>query len=629
MRSGRGFDRWADESGAVAIMAGISLVAMLVMSAFVLDLGALRMDRAASQSVGDLAATAAAGVFAETDDAELACIAGLEYAIANLRGATASASDIAAACSGFSTACVDDVAREAVLTAPPYVITLVNPVPDPSAPGPYPSATETLRDRLAQQPMDPAFDGAPCERFGVEVERDRTFIFGGLAGVFDGTTQRGAIAVTRITPGPNDYSSLIVLQRNGCQTLANTGGGQILVLDLNTTDPLTGDPVTYEGVITVDTLPSGCTGGKKVIEQATSTGSLTEASGSIFAHALASADPGNASTFNPAAVPANLNPEPEPGPIITRAPVDHRFNCLASYPAFSGTTTWSPSRAGQPIDGCDDAGTTPPYISRLRTALAPVATAADALLAGFGVFPTTDCNAAEGTYTPADFGGAQKLFVDCPISGGLRLRPTAAGLELNGFSHIIFRDGLVYDSGELRINGPTVVYVRENGIDASGAALRLRDVFAYIDAPSGTTWERFRTSGSSDTLAWMAPLDRTPCDTYVSGAPPAGCFAPLALWTNATAQNELAGNGNGGIIGSFFTPNGTFRFRGSSTISTAPCTATPSWDTVNLNTGGVFNLEAAQFFAEIIDTAGGASVRMCPSPSTTIPTTSRVPGLIR
>ncbi|WP_052667463.1 hypothetical protein [Nitriliruptor alkaliphilus] len=609
----------SDESGAVAIVAGVSLVAMLLMAAFIVDLGAVRADRTSSQSVGDMAATAAAGAFGESESYQEGCIAGLEYAVSNLRGLTVSASDLATACASFTSPCTDSTAvRTATLTVDPYVITVTNPVPDDNF-------------RMDQQAIDEAIDGTPCDRFAVEVQRSRSFIFGGLAGIFDTTSQRGAIAVTYLVPGPNDYASLIVLQRNGCQTLANTGGGQIRVFDLEGTDPETGDPRTYEGIISVDTLPSGCSGMQKVIDQAGSTGSLTEASGRIFAHALATTDPGNLYTYNPARVPANLRPQPEPGPLITRAPVDHLFNCLATYPAFSATATWSPSRAGQPIDGCEAASATParpPYIQRLRTALAPIDTATAASDQGHGVFAEDDCNDAEGTYTPADFGGAQILFMDCPISGGDRLRPTAAGLQLDGFSHIIFRDGLVFDNGELRINGPTIVYVPTGGIDASGASMRLRSVFAYVDAPSGTG-ERFRTSGSSDTLAWMAPLDDTPCETYSTGLPPAGCFVPLALWSNAMDRNELAGNGNGGIIGSFFTPNATFRFRGSSTISTAPCTATPDWNTVNTNTGGVFNLEGAQFFAEIIDTAGNASVRMCPSPTTTIPTMSRAPGLIR
>jgi hypothetical protein len=609
--------RLADESGAVAVVAGVSLVAMLLMAAFIIDLGAMRADRTSSQSVGDMAATAAAGVFADSDSYNEACVGGLEYAVSNLRGVSATASQLATACAGFTGACTPTTAaRTATLTVPPYVITISNPVPDDNF-------------RIAQQTIDPAADGTPCDRFGVEVVRDRTFIFGGLAGVFKTTTQRGAIAVTSSVSGPNDYSSLIILQRNGCQTLANTGGGQIRVFDLNTTDPVTGAPRTYEGIISVDTIPSGCSGGQKIIEQSGATSSLTEATGKIIAHALASADTGNAFTYNPARVPANLNPKPVRGPLITRSPVDHRFNCMTTYPAFSATATWSPSRAGQPIVGCAAAATTPPYIQRLRDTLSPVTTAAQATSAGYGVLPTSECNGTTGTYSPASFGGRQVLFVDCPVGGGSRLRPAAAGLEFNGFSHIIFRDGLQFDSGTIQINGPTVVYVRAGGIDASGAALRMRNVFAYIDAPSGVTGERFRTSGSSDTLAWMAPLDRTPCNSYVSGAPPAGCFAPLALWSNAPAQNELAGNGNGGIIGSFFTPNATFRFRGASTIATTNCVATPSWDTVNTNTGGVFNLEGAQFFAEIIDTAGNASVRMCPSPSTTIPTTSLAPGLIR
>lgn len=615
------------EEGAVAVVAGVSLVAILLMAAFILDLGALRADRVASQSVGDMAAAAAAEAFNENESYTEACVAAFEYAVANLRGATPAAGAIASACATVPTTCDPSTPVAVQLSAPPYDVHFVTPVPEPTAPDTGNAIVNTLRDRMAQQPPG-SRDGQPCQRFGVEIQRSRAMIFGGLAGVFEGSTQRGAVSVVGTEAGPNEFSQLIVLQRTGCQTLANTGSGQIRVFTLEDfPDPETGELTDYPGQITVDTT-STCGNGAnaQVIDQRTSTNSLTEASGDIFAFNLLGPNPGK--TFNPAAVSGgNLVPEPRPGSMITRAPVDHRFNCLSTYPAFSATTTWSPDRTGQPIDGCDEAPGTPAYVKSLRDALSPITTAAQATTAGWGVLPQGECNGGTGTRTPTSYGGAQRLFVDCPISGGQRLRPGAAGLQLDGFSHIIFRDGLVFDSGELRINGPTVVYVRAGGVDASGASLRMRNVFAYVDAPNGD--EIFRTSGSSDTLAWQAPLDRTACSSYTTGAPPAACFAPLALWNNATAMNELAGNGNGGIIGTFYTPNALFRFRGSSTISTAPCTATPTWAQINTNTGGVFNLEAAQFFTNRIDTAGGASVRMCPSPTTTVPTGAPLSGLIR
>lgn len=620
--------RAADESGAVAIVTALSLTTLILMASFVLDLAQLRADRTSSQGVADMAASAGAFAYDPTVAGSWldACEEALVFAVGNLPDlpSPVGAPDCAATFPAAVTCDASTAPQTAVYTAGPYTFRITIPVPD----------GEPL---MAQQSIVGEIDGVPCERVAVEVARDREYILGGVAGFFGANTTRGAIAHSGLGDAETEYSSMIVLRRNGCQTLSNTGGGNIRVFNL-VRDEVDDDgnlvEVTYPGTITVDTLPSGCTGGKKVIEARTAAGALVEAKGRIVAHALSSADTGNADTYPASAVPANLRPEPVAGPIITRAPVDHPYNCQTT--GYPSGRTWSPQRFGQPISPCEADGAPPPYIERLVTALSPVSDASEALARGWAVYPSAageTCAGAVGVLDPATV-SSSNLFVNCRVgSGPDQFRPK--GLHLNGFDNVVFREGIfVGNTDALAVTGTaakgTVVYIPEKGVDQSGGTLQLQNVFTYVDAPDGSANnERFRSSGNTDRFALQAPLDDSDCSSYIGGAPPASCFAPLAVWSNASAENEITGNGNGGVIGAVFTPNAPIKLRGSSSTNEDPCTATVTWADISTNTGGSLNFESAQFFAEAVNTAGSAVIRMCPSPDSAVEIPLRTTNLIR
>jgi hypothetical protein len=626
-----GPSRRVGEEGAVAIVVAVLLPVLILMAAYVLDLAGLRADRTSSQVTADMAA--AAGVIdfdpVVPGSAAAACDVAKDFASSNLPGNIADPLVTVRSCLAAypaSSVCPGGpFSGPAVFTRGRYVIEVIYPVPDG-------------HELMGTQGIVTAIDGDACERLGVRVQADRDYLFAPIAGNFGGQTAMSAVARSFLDPREEEYASLIVLQRNGCQTLENSGGGQIRVFDLIRDEPdENGNMVErrYPGTITVDTLPSGCSGGKKIIEARTSTGALVEATGRIVAHALLNGDGGNTSTYPEAALTTNLRPRPEAGPIITRSPVDYIYNCKkGGYPAGQ---TWSPQRAGQPIEACPDEGPDVAYIETLKNGLSPIDSGAAALAAGWSVYPdgAQTCAGASATLTPATV-GSTRLYVDCSVgSGSDQFGPT--DLRLEGFSHVIFREGISVGNNErLAITGNpstgTLVYLPRKGVNQSGGELLLRDVFTYVDAPTGATSgqdnERFRSSGSTERFALQAPLDETGCST-VAGVPNAACFAPLALWSNSPSENELAGNGNGGVIGSMFTPNAKFKLRGSALASEAPCTGTVTWSQIAGNTGSSFNLESAQFFASQIDTAGGAAIRMCPNPETGVPVPLRSSGLIR
>lgn len=630
------------EEGAVAVITALLLTVLLLSAALVLDLAGLRADRVQSKSVADMAAAASVASYDPDvpDAAVAACQDAVDFASANLGGEMAvaqtglSCGDIYTAYACDATAAPDPPATYAIGDR---LVEILIPVPT---------------DHPLMQELDhgQGFDGTPCDRVGVRISRDRTFLLARIVGFDAASTTQGSVGVTTIDGRELEYASLIVLQRNACQTLQNAGGGILRVFNLERYEDESGNVVgegagelqIYPGTITTDTLPAGCSGGKKIIE--TSSNATTYAEGDIFAHSLVSADAGNASSYNPAHVASGaLSPRPKAGPIITRAVVDHQYNCQTGGYGDAGPL-WSPLRGSQPIDPCsptDELGNPitppPPYLAQLDAAVTSVMSdfASGTTPAGWSVFPD---EAAGETCSDTVTKTGGRWIVDCPES----LDPR--GLTFLDAEHIIFSEGLALGTNAdvLTIEAApgtagTTVTMYENGLEMGGGDLQMRNVFTYIRtaATSGSSG-RIDVSGSANRFAVQGPLeddlDTTACSSY-SGAPPAVCFAPLAFWSNfvgtgnGNSLNAVSGDAAGGIIGTVFTPNSLFRFRGSGDAQIASC-GEPDWDLIS-TTSATLELVGAQFFTSVVDVAGTAQVGMCPNPDTTIGVPIRGSRLIR
>ena len=110
--------RIGDESGAVLLTVSLGLVAILAIAALVLDLGAVRSNRAASS----LAADAAGG------NGLAGCETALSYLELNLPGVTTLTG---ASCLSFPTSCDDTTPVSTTTgTAGDWVATITYPVPD-------------------------------------------------------------------------------------------------------------------------------------------------------------------------------------------------------------------------------------------------------------------------------------------------------------------------------------------------------------------------------------------------------------------------------------------------------------------------------------------------------------------
>lgn len=630
--------REQSESGAVAVMAAMLLVVLLLASAFVIDLGALRADYATGKSASDMAATAAAFEydFRAAGAAEKACLEAIRYAEDNLRDVDSSSAEPGSSCVELGTwvddRCPeDDEAFDAIYTAGNYTITVTMPVPD---------GHPLLGTQADVGEYEAKSDGEGCGRVGVRVERSRDYRLAPIAGFIEGETRPSSVA-RAFFGDDGEYVSLIVLDRESCEALRQGGSGDIRVLDLELTDE-DGDTEAHPGRITVDAIRD-CNN-DNVIQQDGNSGFI-EATGGILSYALKQSAGSNDGIYNTG---GDFRPaHPVPGPKITRSPIDHRYNCWrepdGGYPS---SPNWSPSIADQDIDPCasedDDDGK---WIFKLEEALGPV----DASTTGWAVYPddAEDANCDAGSINgdaelDNEDADPTRWYIDCP-----NFRPDefyAANVDF-----IVFPEGIdlnnadffVNDSGPDDANGHprsgTVVYVQNGGVEWRGSDLRLRDTFLYMDDTNGA----FEMGGSSGRYSHLAPLDRADaamCDGSTGSPPVAGCFAPLAMWSNhhelgqSNKGHTVRGNGSGGIVGTVFTPNSYFRVRGGGGELADSCSATegvnPSWSSIDSNTGSM-QFESAQFFAGKLNVGGGGNIHMCPSPGSSVSVPLSGSGLIR
>jgi hypothetical protein len=627
------------EDGAIAVMTALLLVVMMLMAAYIVDLGFIRYDRVNSKAVADQAAAAATAGFEPSAPGgpRAACLEARDVAAANLRIDLASNAVTGASCEDVfldTEYCDPTVPRTAAYEAGGYLVEITIPVIDGSP--------------LLEGLDHGDYDGVPCERVGVAVTNAPDAFFNGITNSSAREVTLSSVGRSRLDGNAREFASLVVLQRNGCNTLNVSGTTRITVDDYVGVDD-EGNPETAQGNITVDTAQQGCPGSGYVLNTQGNSSFIT-ASGDIVAFNLTEAPRDR--TYNPAKTgndPANqLSPIPRGGSRITRAPVDHLLNCMTSYPT---NREWSPtssawSTPAQPILPCGEGPTAPegplpaPYIRNLYDALQTVTAAqilADrgivgATWADWAVYPQdvpgATCGSASGTFGPGATHPAgtsgRNWFIDCPQAAPDNGPFTPQGVSFLDVQNVVSRNWIDLSSttGNLRIVGDVtqgaILYLqgadnnRSGGINAnrgmelsSSGQIRLEGVTAYSD------WGYIDIVGNaSSAIVWEGPgvATRASCDGYTTGLPPAGCLSPLALWSNSRFQHNLGGQIGLDISGVFFTPNAnTFNLSGQT-------------DQV---------LDRAQFFSYALELSGGSAILMRPNPDSNISVPIRGSSLIR
>ena len=578
-----------DERGAVLVLMTAGLITLLVVAALVIDLAAVRVNRAHSLTITD-AAAAAGTIELGVRNGENACIAAIDYLELNL---DTSGPFSGFNCNPFPKKCTDGTPTHITTgTVDGWTATIEYPILDDSArldPAAIGAGTQAVV----------AADGHPCERMSVSLVSEHDSFFARILGQSTQRTEVHSVALASVPVDGEIPLNLLLLERYDCDVLSAQGGGSSSggILVEAVVDPDTGE--VHPGYIAVDSDgtgsgcnsagtidvggtgaeiradgPSGCVGqiGEHTLPGGTKIG---EGCGEI--KTFAAGTPGcnwpactNGGVLAPD--PSQLNKR------LTRARVDHRFNCKDSYTMPVG---WE-------IEGCPY--TTAPHIDNLVAAYGGTGTPP-----GFATFTSMGYN-CNGSGNPAVIKISGNVHVDCNL---LKVGDT-----------IIFEGGdVVFDgsvdlsgSGVLAVNtdssgpfpwGPSsddaIAYFRGGTFSKSGSAsVVMHNTMAYF---AGGV--KMNLAGGSGALIWIAPID--------------GSFEDLALWSESGTDHKFAGSAQLSLEGVFFVPWATVSYQGS---------------------GGQKSVEA-QFIVRKLHVGGNGTLTVGPSFDRSIPIPNYAAQLIR
>jgi Flp pilus assembly protein TadG len=532
----------SDERGVTMIMVSGSFVALMAIAAFVIDLGAVRAARSEATTVVDAAATAAALDVGEGDGLA-GCQTAAGYVQLNL-GKTFAGID----CTSLTSSCNSSTAAATTSsTEGDWQLTITYPVPDSD-----PLMTSSAIGATTQTVV--FGDGFLCDRIGVSLTKTHNTLFGRVLGRDSTVTDVHAVSVTRPSTFPDVAVNLVILERYDCDALvvegsgSGTGGIYVDVV-------VEADGSLTPGYATVDSdgTGSGCstdgtldTDGANSIVRADGpagcdeqTGTHVGPGGQLVGESCGIIEllaPGTPGCNAPACTTSGtVSPDPTVlGRRVTRAPIDHRYNCKSSYSFPIG---WE-------IRPCPD--TPAPYIDTLVASLSGSSTPPGyKRWQGLGHACTVE--GPPGFLIPVN----GDVYVDCDPFIIRR------GVHFTGGNVVFAGDVIVEAGGTVAINGdpggdplvpglPAVeVFMRGGVLRKAGTANYIaHNAMAYMPAGSQLEME-----GGAGILIWTSPRS--------------GRFRSLALWSDSAVQHDLAGNAFLDLEGIFFTPNATVVYRGN------------------------------------------------------------------
>jgi hypothetical protein len=555
------------EGGYTLIMVAASMFLLLGAAALAIDLSAVRLDRASDQRVTDTAAAAGALSVASGNG-----IAGCETALAYVTVNTPGISSLdLSGCASFSTSCSATVAREYTQVAGRFTVTYVHPVPDSHdlmTPGALGSPTRAV---------DPQ-DGNGCERVGVQITSVADATFARILGVNEMPTTVHTVARAAIGGGSGTPVNLLVLDRFGCQGFLVRGQAVVIVdAVLNPTtgaleagvaaaDSIGTNPVCTQGtggVISIEGNnalfradgPAGCP-----IQTGThAQGALSVGEGCGFIQTAAAGTPGcagggvNAPACTPGGGGSNRpNPVPTalPAP-LTRAPVDHRYNCKLDYTTIPASVAWATDPLTvaneQNIPACS--GTGMPHVQNWIAAIGQTNTPI-----GYTRYGSPDsCSVSSLTF------GSGNWYIDCDtfsVTGSVTFGTggsTPTNVVFKGHVSVTSNgSGLIVNNS---LANPGTVFFRGQGPTSSGSKGTLTKgggsnlVFNYSTVYMAKATRVALAGNGSGQLTWIAP--------------DSGPFDDLALWSDSELIQDWAGNAALTMEGVFFTPLAIGQYTGN------------------------------------------------------------------
>lgn len=553
--------RVRSDEGASMVLVAMSLVLLLGASAIAVDLAAMRLDRSADQKVTDSAASAGALEVLEGTGQE-ACVAALEYVAINSEGigsidTSGCASDIPATCDPA------DPRFHSPSSTGRFDVTFHYPVDD--------NHDLMTSAQLGASPQTPvADDGDPCERVGVEMSATHESLFAQLLGFDEGTTTVHSVARGFLPPPEGPPINLLLLDRFGCEVMKASGSSNAGIIVDEIVDPATGEVFPGEGAVDSDaSILGGCPADGGTIDIDGNNASIRadgptgcgpwedppgSGQGCGFLKTLAPGTPGcnwPACTAGGAG-PNNPNPPPTASPArLTRAPIDHRYNCrVDGYstpdPAWSWAADPLDSGNEQDIPACEG-----PHDPRIHTLIANVGPSGLPSGAFTGPWQTwsslhPDCSVDPGQ----GFDITGNVWVDC---GLLEIKDTVTitdgSMVLDGELSIASAGHLIMDN-DATDGQERFLFMRDGLFSKEGkGSLTLRETMVYLSRSS-----RIRMAGGDiGTLTWIAPDEE--------GHP----FDDLALWSDSTvtsAPHAWEGQAGLNLEGVFFVPIVTVEYAG-------------------------------------------------------------------
>ena len=547
----------SSDRGASMILLATALFMLLGASAIAVDFAAMRADRSIDQKVTDSAAAAgslAAFSAAGPTAGQKACETALAY-VENNANAIDSLDDSGCAPPAFSTTCDPTMADFLTVFSGRFTITVTYPVPDTD-----PMMTSGILGVTTSQPVV-ASDGDPCERVGVEMSAIHQGLFSQLLGFDQGTTTVRTVATAFLPDEGGVPLNLLVLDRFGCQAILVQGNGGVsvnavineagtgLLAGIAASDSDGSAGCTADGVIDIDGSngvlradgPLGCANQTGI----GTVGGFDSGFGCGDIQVLAPGTPGcNLPACTAGAGGANP-PNPEPTALpgrLTRAPIDHRYNCWGNYASPPAGVIWAVDALTAPeqdIPGCTD-GTAANIYDLINTVGQSGKAGGLAWVADLG----KACNVlADETATVGS--GSRPIFVDCDnfiVEGDV---------AING-RNVIFKGNVeVKSQGSLEIQSPAGnpgwTFFRDGTFTKGGqSSLSIQYNAVYLSKTSSIDI----AGGSNGALVWIAP--------------DSGPFDDLALWSDSPFTHFWAGQGQLQMEGVFFTPWALADYSGTS-----------------------------------------------------------------
>lgn len=537
------------ERGTILLLSSFAILALIATAAVVVDLAVVRNDRSESQLGAD-AAAAAAGIDLGTTGAVTACATAFAYVNSNLGVSLSDAgcAELPSDCGSFTEH------AEATATDGDLTVSVVYPVTD---------SHRFMHASAAGAPFMTitAGDGEPCERIAVGLERDRTHFFGAFVGAQGSSTTVHSVARASKSESNERPIHLLLLNEEECGVIVENGGGSSGGLYVRSaTDPTTGE--TFPGFIAADSNgTSGCS--NKGVIDVNGSGATIQADGPPGCEGELIVDTGlgcgkievfaaTGEGCSPPACTSSGNVNPAPGPLprrITRAPVDHRYNCASSYE--------------HDIAGCGNTATMDPWIDQMVEELGGVAWPIgyqDYVGEGYpcrvkgGNSPTIVVPEGNWWITCSDLnvkgtlvfsGGNIVLTGDLTVTATGRLEVNASNTETYEWSW-----GEAFDAFESSADAALLMLQSGLFSKAGGAEVHLSNTTVYIGEDGDLQF-----TGGNGEMVWTAPEE--------------GPFEDLALWSESAEVHKLAGSALLEMTGVFFAPHAEVAFRGNGSLQTA------------------------------------------------------------